>query len=127
MVVNERFWFMHQHDPRRQGRVTDSNPLTQRSQVADESTFIVYPNPVEGDEVRARIVLNRDATVQIEIYNLEGEIATSQQHVVSGVVHTPFDEPIDVGRMKSGVYLLRLSIRSSCCSTSLVKSFAIVR
>ena len=91
-----------------------------------KNTFI-YPNPVRGHEVHARIILNGDATVGVEVYNLEGERALAREYSFSGVVQTPFDEIIDVGSLKSGVYMMRLRVQSSCCSTSLIKSFAIVR
>jgi M6 family metalloprotease-like protein len=129
-VQDAAFWSMYQHDLARGGRVTESNPLETKRNTFDESTFIVYPNPVRGNEVHARIILNQSATVDVEIYNLEGERAISQAFSfgnIGGVVQTPFDEIIDVSALKSGVYLLRMRIQGSGATEALVKTFAIVR
>jgi M6 family metalloprotease-like protein len=124
------FWSTYQHDTSRQGRVTESNPLQTSSQVAEAASFIVYPNPVRGTQVHARIVLNAAAKVNVEIFNLEGESALDKQFSMvnpAGAIGTPFDEVLDVSRLASGVYLMRLSIAGPAGSEEHVKTFAIVR
>jgi len=44
-----------------------------------------------------------------------------------GVIHTPFDESIGVGGLKSGVYILRLLVESQNGTEPFVKNFAILR
>ena len=126
---DDSFWMMYQHDPQRSGRVTESNPLGSAASVAEPNSFIVYPNPVKGTGVHARIVLNTSATVRVEIYNLEGQEAISAQFNANpgNVLQIPFDEVIDITRLESGVYLLRLNIESAGGSESFVKTFAILR
>jgi len=86
---------------------------------------MIYPNPVSGTVVHARVTLNAGATVEVDIYNLEGESTFSRTYNANagGAVGTPFDETIDVTNMRSGVYFLRLRIDGE----ALVKPFAIRR
>lgn len=77
-ALDASFWFAYQHDALRRGRVTEPHPLRTASGVVQQNSFIIYPNPVRGDLLHARIVINRSATIQVEIYNLEGERALSQ-------------------------------------------------
>jgi hypothetical protein len=121
---------MYQHDRRRQGRAGQTSPQPSASSVTEPNSFIIYPNPVRDSEVHARIILNESATVDVEIYNLEGEKAISEIYTSynsGGAVQTPFDETIDVKRLASGVYLLRLSVTASGGSQSFVKTFAVLR
>lgn len=126
----QRFWTMYQHDARRLGRVTESNPLAQSGTVADGSTFIVYPNPVRTGNVNARIILNKTATVRVEIYNLEGQRALSQEFLnqnSANAIQTPFDETIDIDRLVAGVYLMRIVVDGAGASEVFVKTFAVLR
>jgi hypothetical protein len=114
----------------RSGRVVLSAPPTAAVAGAyDEDSFMIYPNPVEAGTVHARVTTNARATVDVFIYNLEGEEAVSRSFTVNpnDLPDTPFDEAIDVTALKSGVYLMRLRIESSAGSGSLVKPFAVRR
>ena len=106
-----------------------SNPVQSAPGTFVEETFMIYPNPVPGSTVHARIMLNTSATVNVHIYNLEGEETFSQSYAANsgGAINTPFDEVIDVSNLKSGVYFLRLRIEGAGGSESLVKAFAIRR
>jgi len=126
----KRFWTMYQHDAQRLGRVTESNPLAQSGSVADGNTFIVYPNPVPTGQLNARIILNKTATVRVEVYNLEGERALSQEFLdqnIANVIQTPFDETIDVEHLVAGVYMMRIVVESAGASESFVRTFAVLR
>ena len=74
-------------------------------------------------------MLNRQATVRVEIYNLEGERAIAREFVENpgNLIQTAFDEGIDVGRLRSGVYVLRLTIKGAGGSESFTKTFAVLR
>ncbi len=123
-------WPMYQNDRKRQGKVGQTNPQPSASHITEPNSFIVYPNPVRESEVHARIVLNTSATVDVEIYNLEGEQAISKKYTwynSAGAIQTPFDEIIDVKKLASGVYLLRLSVEAPGGSESFVKTFAVLR
>ncbi len=128
-ALDVSFWFAYQHDALRRGRVTEPHPLRTASGVVQQNSFIIYPNPVRGDLLHARIVINRSATIQVEIYNLEGERALSQGFLAnpSGTIQTPFDEVLNVARLESGVYLMRLSVDSASGSDTFVKTFAVLR
>jgi hypothetical protein len=65
----------------------------------------------------------------MEIYNLEGERAAVEENEgnPTGAVETPFDQIINVGHLKSGIYVLRMIVQTDGGSDSFVKSFAILR
>jgi len=124
------FWTMYQQSPERQGRITQTNQQQNATTTTEPSSFIIYPNPARGDEVHARITLNVSATVDVEIYNLEGEKAiVSQffQNNSASATQTPFDEVIDIKRLKSGIYMMRLSVSGSSGTETFVKTFAVVK
>jgi M6 family metalloprotease-like protein len=124
------YWPMSRADLARTGRITRTPPaVTARPGAFDDASFIIYPNPVHESTVHARVDTNARATVALSILNLEGQEAVTRSFSVNpnGLPNTPFDEAIDVGALKSGVYLMRLRIESSAGSGSLVKTFAIRR
>lgn len=122
-------WLSYQRGLTRQGRWVRSSAPQKSASAVEPGSFKIYPNPVRGADVRARIVLNAAASVRAEIYNMEGERAASLEAAANsgGVIHTPFDEAIDVSALKSGVYMLRLVVTTASGSESLVGSFAILR
>ncbi|NIM18957.1 MAG: T9SS type A sorting domain-containing protein [Candidatus Latescibacteria bacterium] len=128
-ATDDQFWAMYQNSVDRRGRTRALEPLQQSPALVEAGSFMIYPNPVTGAEVRVRVTLNQSATVGVEIYNLEGERAFSHEFAAnpSGVIQTPFDEALDVSSLKSGIYFLRLSVSGSSESTAEVKPFAIKR
>ncbi len=122
-------WFSYQRGLTRQGRWTRTSPPETATRSVEPGSFKVYPNPVKGDEVHARIVLNARATILVEVYTLEGECAASKQMTANpgSVIRTPFDETIDVGGLKSGVYILRLLVETQNGTEPFVRNFAILR
>jgi len=124
------YWPMFRADLARSGRIARTpSAVKNNANAFDEASFIIYPNPVQESTVHARIDTNARATVALSILNLEGQEAITRSFSVNpnGLPNTPFDESIDVGALKSGVYLMRLRIESSAGSGSLVKTFAIRR
>ena len=123
------FWTAYQQDLGRRGRLTETRPPEAASDPVEPGSFKIYPNPVKGGEVHARIVLNERATIRMEIFNLEGERAVEDQKDgnPTGAVRTPFDEILDVGHLKSGIYVLRMIVKTDSGSDSFVKTFAILR
>jgi len=123
------FWPMARVDLARTGRVVLGLPLKTTSAAFDSESFMIYPNPVFGDVVHARVATNSAAHVELSIYTVEGQEAVSRSFDVNpnSLVNTPFDEEIDVRNLKSGVYLLRLHIDSRNGAGSVVKPFAIRR
>jgi M6 family metalloprotease-like protein len=123
------FWPCFRQTALRQGFVTEGVPLAPPTAAVDGSSFYIYPNPVTGNTVHARVTLNAAAQVVVEVYNAEGERAFERQVDANplGVTDTPLDEMIDVSRLKSGVYYMRLQITSDGGTEKLVKPFAIRR
>jgi hypothetical protein len=123
------FWTAFQAGSARQGVVTQGTELKTATDPVESESFIVYPNPVPGAMVHARITLNAAASVVVQIYNFEGERAVERQFTAntSGVIGTPFDQQIDVSALKSGVYFMRMEIESASGTEKLVKPFAIRR
>jgi hypothetical protein len=120
---------MARGDLARTGRSAVGGPLATSASAYDPGSFMIYPNPVKGSEVRARVSINTAARVQLSIYTIEGQEAVARTFNVNanGLAGTPFDEAIDVGALKSGVYLLRLKIDGKNGGGSVVKPFAIRR
>ena len=123
------YWTMARADLARSGRVTLASAVTPASNTFDPESFIIYPNPVTGDVVHARITTNARVTAVVSVYTIEGQEAVSESFDVNpnGVVNMPLDEAIDVHALKSGVYILRIRIESGSGSGSVVKPFAIRR
>jgi M6 family metalloprotease-like protein len=122
-------WLGYQSGLERQGRCVRMSPPETSDAVVEAGSFKVYPNPVEGSEIHARVVVNREASVKIEIYNLEGELAASRSLRVNAAeaAGTPVDEAIRVADFKSGVYMLRLVVDSTSGNESFTANFAILR
>jgi hypothetical protein len=125
----ELFWTLDRGNAKRWGRAEASAPLSQSAKLVEANSFMIYPNPVGGGEMRVRVTLNQRAKVVVDIYNLEGEKAISREFSGNpgGVIQTPLDIALDVRALKSGLYLLRLQLEGSGESSTLVKSFAIRR
>jgi hypothetical protein len=128
-VSGDQFWVLDRGNAKRWGRAAAESPMTEGTTLVETNSFMIYPNPVGGEEVRVRVVLNKRARVIIDIYNFEGENAISRSISGNpgGVIQTPVDVPLDVSALKSGVYFLRLQIEGATESSSMVKSFAIKR
>jgi len=123
------YWTMARADLARSGRVTLASAVAPASNTFDPESFIIYPNPVTGDVVHARITTNATVTAVVSVYTIEGQEAVSESFDVNpnGVVNMPLDEAIDVHTLKSGVYIMRIRIESGSGSGSVVKPFAIRR
>ncbi len=122
-------WPMARADLARTGRASGGHAPAASGPTFDAASFIIYPNPVLGDEVHARVSTNVAARVRLSIYTVEGQEALTTTFDVNpnSLPNTPFDEAINVASLKSGVYLLRLKIDGSRGGGSLVKTFAIRR
>jgi M6 family metalloprotease-like protein len=129
LAVGGGVWLGYQSGLVRQGRCWRMTPPETTGALVETGSFKVYPNPVRGSEVHARVIVNREATVNVEVYNLEGELAASRSARVNPaeVLGTPVDETIGVADLKSGVYMLRLVVESTSGTESFTASFAILR
>lgn len=120
------FWPSYQAGPTRQAVVAETVPLKTSSDTIVPGSFMIYPNPVPGAEVHARVSLNRSAEIRVEIYNLEGQRAFRRDYQANpnDLIDTPFDEAIDVSGLKSGVYMMRIRVGGA---ETLVLPFAVRR
>lgn len=127
--VSSPFWTMARADLARTGRAAPGGAPAVATGTFDPGSFIIYPNPVKGTEVHARVATNTSAQVRLSIYTIEGQEAVTRSFNVNpnGLAGIPFDEVIDVSALKSGVYMLRLKIDGKNGSGSVVKPFAIRR
>jgi M6 family metalloprotease-like protein len=126
---DRQFWSGYRNDGGRSGRVSETVPLETASGSIQAASFMIYPNPVSGNTVNVRVTLNARATVDVQIYNFEGEEAFSGRYNANnnGLTGTPFDEAIDVSSLVSGVYFVRLHVAGDGGSDTLIKPFAIRR
>ncbi|MFH1755407.1 MAG: T9SS type A sorting domain-containing protein, partial [Candidatus Latescibacterota bacterium] len=127
--ASELYWRMDRSNVQRWGRAVANTALEQGAAVVEAASFMIYPNPVSGREVRVRVMLNKRARIVVDIYNFEGESALSREFTgnPTGIIQTPFDMPLDVTALKSGVYFVRLQVEGTGESSVLVKPFAIKR
>jgi M6 family metalloprotease-like protein len=128
-AVQEPAWAMARADLARSGRAAAAAAPATSTSAYDPESFIIYPNPVQGDEVRARLDTHAAARIEVSVFTVEGQVAVERSFEVNpnGLVNTPFDEAINVAALKSGVYLLRLKVDAASGGGSLVKPFAIRR
>ncbi len=128
-AVEAPYWSMSRADLARTGRVAEARPLATAAATFEPESFIIYPNPVMGNDVHARVTTNARANVRVSVYTLEGMLAASHAFDVNpnGLIDTPFDESIDVSKLKSGVYVMRLDIRGAGGDGAVYKPFAIRR
>jgi len=83
-----------------------------------------YPNPAQ-DETTIRYFLSKDATVNIKIYDLSGDLVTEASQM--GKANTENEYPWDCSKYASGVYLCRVEAKSAegksvaFCKIALVK------
>jgi M6 family metalloprotease-like protein len=124
-----RDWPAYQRDLTRQGRWSRTAPPSQASRAIEPGSFKVYPNPVRGKHVHARVILNEESRVRIDVFTLEGERAATRSLTLNAgdVIHTPLDETVDVGHLKSGIYVLRLEVGTENGTESFIARFAILR
>ncbi len=81
----------------------------------DDNSFVVYPNPVEGD-----LVFDFEFTVKeaspFEIIDMQGKL------VESGLIKPGLDkQKLDVKQLKSGLYIVRLELGGKLHVKRLVK------
>lgn len=127
--VTDAAWPVARGDLARTGRASGGFQPSTGGSAYDAESFMIYPNPVKGDLVRARVATHAPARIQLSIYTVEGQEAVSRTFDVNpnGLPNTPFDEAVNVAALKSGIYLLRLKIDGDGGGGSLVKPFAIRR
>ena len=95
--------------------VTDSFTVAEQAGL----DAVLRPNPVRGDpaQVTLSLELNRPGSLQIEIFNLEGErVGSSLRTVVPKVTTADFDLPLLQGSgapadLASGTYLVNIQWR----------------
>ena len=75
------------------------NELTGINAIRPEvEEFNIYPNPLLGDYLNLEYAVENTQNVEIQIYNLTGQLILSK----------PFDVRLDVSYLDNGVYLIRL-------------------
>jgi len=128
-VPGAPFWTTARADLARSGRTAPTYAVKSSSSAFDPESFIIYPNPVQGDVVNARITTHASARVRVSILTLEGQEALVASFDVNpgNNVNIPFDEALDVKNLKSGIYMLRIDVQSSAGGGATVKPFAIRR
>jgi hypothetical protein len=77
----------------------------------------VYPNPF-NESITIHANLNQNADVQVSIYDVIGQIVTSQNY---GDKEGSVEEFIDVSTLSTGMYVVRVKIGESTFQTKLVK------
>ncbi len=84
-----------------------------------------YPNPVYGNETYIRFYVSEDASVNIKIFDLSGDLAWEKSATARG----GFDNEVvwDVSQVESGVYLANLEVESGGRKEFRVIKIAVVK
>ena len=91
-----------------------------------ETSVSLYPTPTEGDRLYARSVLTRDGTLEVFLYNIEGE-EVARSEAVEAVAGEPAEAVLDVTHAVSGTYLCRIVANGGGDRSVIVRPAAIVR
>lgn len=93
--------------------------------VFDSDWVYTYPNPAKGDLLTFKFVVNYKSDVDIEIYNVAGEMIKklSKKDVLPGLVN---EVVWDIRNMASGVYIYIFKANGSGGKKSVNKKLAII-
>lgn len=93
--------------------------------IFDDEWIYTYPNPARGDTLTFKFVVNYDSNVEIDIYNVAGELIKKlkKDNVSAGII----DEVVwNIKDIASGVYIYRFKARGSGGEKSVNKKLAII-
>lgn len=122
-------WPMSRHDAggsSRQAPSAGENPLEAH---VDESSFIIYPNPVKGAAFTVRVLISAPARIKTSIVNMEGEQVDEEirRHDWFEGSAVPFEAAFRAGKLASGVYLCRVEVTGEGWNWIGTKKFAVTR
>jgi len=86
---------------------THSDP---RPTLIENLAIRIRPNPIEDQLARVGFTLAAGSVVRMEVVDVLGRVAVTRYEVLGPGRH---DVPLDVGRLSTGVYTLRLSAGAS--------------
>jgi hypothetical protein len=119
-------WPQYQHDAAHRGldrRTLAVKPLT--SEFFPKDRAYNWPNPVYAGRTHLRYYLRDNATVNIKILDLAGDLVTSFSGPGIGGVDNEMEW--DVSGIQSGVYFARIEARSPAGSGVVIVKVAIVK
>lgn len=93
--------------------------------IFDEEWVYTYPNPVKGEVLTFKFVVNYDSEVEIKIYNVAGEmIKEFKTSAHAGLIN---EIRWNVKDVASGVYLYLFKAKSKAGEKKVIKKFAIIK
>ncbi|MEF3280438.1 MAG: PQQ-binding-like beta-propeller repeat protein [Elusimicrobiota bacterium] len=94
--------------------------------VFDDEWVYVYPNPARGDKITFKFVVNYKSDVEIEIYNVAGEIIDKlERKNCDGGIITEIDWSIK--NIASGVYVYLFKADGEGGKKKVIKKFAVIK
>jgi hypothetical protein len=89
----------------------------ERTIIVDNSGFMVYPNPSEGNAIQVQLTDLQSSVVSIRLIDATGRLVLEKQFSVEGSLNTSFDfaEPL-----QNGIYMIE------CLDNDRVKSQRVV-
>lgn len=94
--------------------------------VFDDNWIYTYPNPAKGDKLTFKFVINYTGNVEIEIYNVAGEIIDKleKNNCIGGVIN---EIEWKIRNIASGVYVYIFKAKTQIGEKKVVKKLAIVK
>ncbi len=130
VAVARQMWRMHRHDSYGSARQDNQGaPEHPRAENVDEATFIMYPNPAEGSQVTARVLVSAPARVTVTIFNMEGEKVAERtlDHSWFAGSAVPFETSFSTAAFSGGVYICRIEAAGDGWNWTGAKKFAVIR
>jgi M6 family metalloprotease-like protein len=119
-------WPMRNGDAR---GYTTSTPIRNDSEGSGllvENSHICYPVPLTGDDLHVRAIVNQDASMDVNIYNLEGEEVFSMVGMTA-FGGDPFEVVFNADGLASGLYVCKLRATAGGRSEISIISLAVAR
>lgn len=122
-------WRCYRRDATGGARMETTTAGEPATGLVEERTFIVYPNPAEGDRVTIRVEVHRPADIHLRILTLQGEpvIDETARHDWPAGNRVPWERTVSIGEMAAGVYICVLEVAAGGDTWRGWRKFAVIR
>jgi hypothetical protein len=120
-------WPMFRYNSTGISRQKPSEAIDTAQPLADENSFICYPNPATGGSFKVRLSVAGPADITVRIFSLEGSevYVSTTRHDWEGTV--PFETSVPTQDLASGIYICHVSVAGGSGEWSSVRKVAIVK
>ncbi|MGM0442259.1 MAG: PQQ-binding-like beta-propeller repeat protein [Elusimicrobiota bacterium] len=97
-------------------------------EIITEENVYTYPNPAPGNEATFKFLIEREAEIEIKVFNVAGEAVKSFKETYSSEEIGKWQEiEWDISNIASGVYVYRIKASGDDRDDEVVKKLAIVK